>query len=137
LRRGLILIDPAYEVKAEYDTVPAAVARAVTSWPQGIYAIWYPILAEARHLGLLSSLNRALAGSDKIDAIVTEIAPPNNPREPARGMRGAGLVIINQPWRFDDEIKAAAGWLADRLWPAGPGRHTFCSLADYRGLGRS
>ena len=134
LRRGLVLADPAYEVKAEYETVPAALVRAVASWPQGIYALWYPVLAEARHRGLLASLLQALAGADGLETLVTEIAPPIVPGEPARGMRGAGMVIINQPWRFDDEMKVAGDWLAERLWPAGPGRHVLCRLGDYPGL---
>jgi 23S rRNA (adenine2030-N6)-methyltransferase len=131
LRRGLILVDPAYEVKSEYETVPEALARAVRSWPQGIYALWYPVLAEARHRALLASLHRVLAGMDGIEAMVTEIAPPSNS---ARGMRGAGLVIINQPWRFDDEMKAAGDWLAERLWRPDGGRHLVCPLVDYPAL---
>jgi 23S rRNA (adenine2030-N6)-methyltransferase len=131
LRRGLILVDPAYEVKSEYETVPEALGRSVKAWPQGIYALWYPVLAEARHRALLASLHGVLAGMDGIEAVVTEIVPPSNPQLPARGMRGAGLVIINQPWRFDDEIKAAGDWLADRLWEPDAGRHLICPLADY------
>jgi len=131
LRRGLVLVDPAYEVKAEYETVAAALARAVRAWPQGIYVLWYPVLAEARHRGLLASLNGALAGMDRIEAMVTEIAPPANRGEPARGMRGAGMVIINQPWRFDGEMAAAGDWLARHLWAPGNGRHRLVSLAEY------
>ena len=131
LRRGLILIDPAYEVKSEYETVPDAVARAVKSWPQGIYALWYPVLAEARHRALLASLHRVLTNMDGVEAVVTQIVPPSNPSAPQRGMRGAGMVIINQPWRFRDDMKAAGDWLAERLWHPDVGRHALCSLADY------
>jgi 23S rRNA (adenine2030-N6)-methyltransferase len=131
LRRGLVLLDPAYEVKSEYQTVPEALARAVTSWPQGIYALWYPVLVEARHCSLLASLHRVLADMDRIEALVTEIAPPAMRREPQRGMRGAGLIIINQPWRFRDDMEAAGDWLATQLWPSGGGRHNVCALADY------
>lgn len=128
LRRGLVLVDPAYEVKAEYETVPDALGRAVASWPQGIYALWYPVLAEARHRVLLASLHRVLAGMDPVETMVTEIAPPPTT---ARGMRGAGLVIINQPWRFRDDMMAAGDWLVERLWQPQKGRHIVCTLAEY------
>lgn len=134
LRRGLILIDPAYEVKSEYQTVAGSVARALKVWPQGIYAIWYPVLAEARHRTLLASLRQTLSGADGIEAEVSEIAPPNLAGQPVRGMRGAGMVIINPPWRFCDDMKIAGDWLAANLWPAG-GSHTLCGLADYPDLG--
>ncbi len=132
LRRGLVLVDPAYEVKTEYETVPDALARAVKSWPQGIYALWYPVLAEARHRGLLASLHRVLAGMERVEVMVTEIAPPPTTQ---RGMRGAGLVIINQPWRFHDEMSVAGDWLTGRLWQPQNGRHIACALADYPDLG--
>ena len=135
LRRGLILVDPAYEVKSEYETVPEALARAVKSWPRGTYALWYPVLAEARHRALLASVHRVLGGMDGIEAIVTEVAPPSNPQGPTRGMQGAGLVIINQPWHFDDEMKVAGDWLAERLWRPRHGRHFICPLADYPASG--
>jgi 23S rRNA (adenine2030-N6)-methyltransferase len=135
LRRGLVLVDPAYEVKSEYETVPDAVARAVKSWPQGIYALWYPVLAEARHRALLTSLHRVLAGIGRIEAMVTEIAPPSNQQSPVRGMRGAGLIIVNQPWRFDDDMTIAGNWLAGRLWQPNAGRHFACALADYPDIG--
>ena len=134
LRRGLILIDPAYEVKSEYETVPEAIASVVKTWPQGIYAVWYPVLAEARHRALLASLHRVLTDMDGIEAVVTQIAPPSNPSGPQRGMRGAGMVIINQPWHFRDDMNAAGDWLAERLWRPDVGRHAICSLADYTSL---
>lgn len=131
LKRGVVLIDPAYEVKAEYETIPAAVVRAVKAWPQGIFAVWYPVLAEARHLDLMASLYRALADMDNLASIVAEIAPSALVLNSGRGMRGAGLVIINPPWQFDDEMARAGAWLAGRLWSPKAGRHILCPLADY------
>jgi len=44
VRRGLVLVDPAYEVKDEYEKLPVALARAMGKWREGIYALWYPVL---------------------------------------------------------------------------------------------
>ena len=133
LRRGVVLIDPAYEVKSEYETIPASVARAVKAWPQGCFALWYPVLAEARHRDLLTSLYRALTDTDRMNALVAELTPSTRAIGSRRGMRGAGLVIINPPWRFDDDMANAGIWLADRLWHPEMGRHLLCPFADYEG----
>jgi 23S rRNA (adenine2030-N6)-methyltransferase len=117
LRRGLALIDPSYEVKAEYDTLPAALARAHRRWPQGIFLVWYPVLAEARHLPMVDAL-AALPAAAILQSVLGPAAPP------AAGMQASGLVILNPPWQFDADLKAAADWLAAALWPAGEGRHT-------------
>jgi len=116
VRRGLVLVDPSYEVKAEYETVPAAVARAVRKWPTGNYMVWYPVLREGRHRALVAALT-ALAVDDWL---VSELAPPE---PPAKGMLGSGLAVLNPPWKFDERLDEAASWLAAAVWPDGPGRH--------------
>ncbi len=131
LKRGIVLIDPAYEVKSEYETIPSAVVRAVKAWPQGCFALWYPVLAEARHLDLMTSLSRALGDTDRTNALIAEILPSTGVLRSGRGMRGAGLVVINPPWRFDDDMAKAGTWLAERLWRPERGRHLLCPLADY------
>ncbi|MGH8123036.1 MAG: 23S rRNA (adenine(2030)-N(6))-methyltransferase RlmJ, partial [Rudaea sp.] len=43
-RRGLVLIDPPFEVQhAEFGLIRDALESAYARWPTGIYAIWYPI----------------------------------------------------------------------------------------------
>src|SRR3954452_6599982 len=42
-RRGLVLIDPPFEAKDEFDKLAAQLARAVAKWPTGVYVVWYPI----------------------------------------------------------------------------------------------
>jgi 23S rRNA (adenine2030-N6)-methyltransferase len=113
VRRGLALVDPAYEVKADYETLPAALMRALERWPTGICMVWYPVLAEGRHAAMVAALGRLPARA----VLQAEIAPP---RSPATGLRVSGLVVINPPWRFDAEVMAAGNWLAGALWrPAG------------------
>ena len=43
-RRGLILIDPSYEDKDDYRKVKVAIEDALTRFPTGTYAVWYPVL---------------------------------------------------------------------------------------------
>jgi 23S rRNA (adenine2030-N6)-methyltransferase len=116
VRRGAALVDPAYEVKAEYETLPPALARALHRWKQGIYLVWYPVLAEARHRAMVE----ALAALPAASILQSELGPAS---PPAAGMQASGLVILNPPWQFDAELQTAGDWLAAALWPAGKGRY--------------
>src|ERR1700755_1637073 len=42
-RRGLVLIDPPYEEKEEFDRLISGFAEAFAKWPPGIYLMWYPV----------------------------------------------------------------------------------------------
>lgn len=87
-RRGLVLVDPSYEVKADYAAVPDFVHRLLAKWPEVSVLIWYPILAEPRHAPLLSGLAPLSPQRDELH-FGTE-----------RGMVGSGLLGINLPWGF-------------------------------------
>jgi 23S rRNA (adenine2030-N6)-methyltransferase len=62
-RRGMVLIDPSYEVKADYEAIPRFVAALRRKWNVGIVALWYPILTDARHLPMLEALAAAAPDS--------------------------------------------------------------------------
>jgi len=106
-RRGLVLIDPSYEIKTEYQTVPKVVQAALRKWPAGIFAIWYPLLPDGRHAPLLAGLEAL--GSH---LLVAELTGPT----PQRGLVGTGLAVINPPWRFGDALVAAGDEIATCLF---------------------
>lgn len=113
-RRGLVLLDPAYEVKSEYDTIPDALLRACRKWPAGIFMLWFPVLAEARHRQVLDRF--ADAG---VPALVS--LWHDRPGGSDRGMTGSGIVIVNPPWKFREELTSFVGWLeAVGFGAAGP-----------------
>jgi len=116
IRRGLVLVDPSYEVKADYENVAAALAQGLRRWTAGIHALWYPVLPEGRHVALVA----AMADLPAERVLLTQIAPP---APPATGLQGAGLIVVNPPWRFEDEMKVAGDWLARALWPPPFGHH--------------
>lgn len=104
-KRGIAVIDPAYEVKTEYQSVPAAVAKAFARWRCGVYFIWYPLLPEARHLDLLGGLEAA--GYPEV--VVSEWLR----RDPAegRGLYGSVVAVVNPPFRFAEEATELGNWL--------------------------
>ena len=111
IRRGLVLLDPSYEVKDEYRRIVALTAAAFKRWDTASYAIWYPLLGAARHLELLSALER----SGMPDILVTEltVAGRNSPD----GMYGSGMAIVNAPWQTDQTLAALLPAVADLLAP--------------------
>jgi 23S rRNA (adenine2030-N6)-methyltransferase len=105
-RRGLMLIDPSWEVKSDYDRMPALVAQVHRRWNVGVIALWYPVLADARHRPMLDALAaHALPG-----LAVHEARFP--PARPGHGMTGAGLVLVNAPYGVDAEAARLKGLFA-------------------------
>ena len=96
-RRGLMLIDPSYEVKDDYAALPRLVGQVHRKWNVGVIALWYPILASRAHVPMLAALEAAgLPGT-----LRHEVAFP--PARPGHGMTGSGLFVVNAPWGVADE----------------------------------
>lgn len=107
-RRGLVLIDPAYEVKAEYEQVAGFLAKAQRRWPVGIFAIWYPLLAANRWQHLVSSVVEAVDGG----VLRSELKVAH---EDCGKMYGSGMLVVNPPWQLDKALESAMPELAAAL----------------------
>jgi 23S rRNA (adenine2030-N6)-methyltransferase len=97
-KRGLIFIDPSYEVKTEYNIICSLVKKAYLKFPQGIYMIWYPLLQENKHVSLLTDLQNTFNNN----IWQHELVPIKNNTE---GLYGSGIIIINPPWQFNTIIQ--------------------------------
>ncbi|RNF36301.1 23S rRNA (adenine(2030)-N(6))-methyltransferase RlmJ [Paracoccus methylarcula] len=95
-RRGMLLIDPSYEIKADYDALPRIIGQIARKWNVGVIALWYPILTDRRH----ETMTNALRGSYP-DALISEVGFP--PARPGHAMIGSGMFILNPPWGLADE----------------------------------
>ncbi|MCQ0970804.1 23S rRNA (adenine(2030)-N(6))-methyltransferase RlmJ [Paracoccus sp. TK19116] len=95
-RRGMLLIDPSYEVKADYDRLPGAIAGLARKWNVGVIALWYPILADARHRPMAEALMR-----DHPAALRSEVGFA--PAREGHGMQGSGMIVLNPPYGLEDE----------------------------------
>lgn len=113
-RRGLVHIDPAYELKDERRRVLEAITDACRRWPTGIYAIWYPIQDQAtaddfRHRLQRLKIPKMLAAEFRV-----------LPDEPFR-LNGSGMILINPPWQLDTELEVTLPWLWQHLAHQGQG----------------
>jgi 23S rRNA (adenine2030-N6)-methyltransferase len=98
-RRGLILVDPPYEVKDDYARLPQIIAGALRRFSGGVYLVWYPLLrnpppAAGDLPGRLMDLYR---GSRCRIELYTANSSASLSRSP-RGMFGSGLLVYNPPW---------------------------------------
>jgi 23S rRNA (adenine2030-N6)-methyltransferase len=95
-RRGLLLIDPSYEIKTDYTDIPRHVSRLARAWNVGIIAVWYPILTNGAHVPMLEALT-----DQHSDALRHEIRFA--PARPGHGMGGSGMFILNPPYGLHAE----------------------------------
>ncbi len=108
-KRGLLLIDPSWELKDEYRSIPKALRGIARKWPVGVLVLWYPILRDRPHVPVLKDLSEALP-----DAVRHEVAFP--PARQGHGMTGSGLFVVNPPYGFHKEAAA----LTDRFATLAP-----------------
>ncbi len=100
-RRGLLLIDPSYEIKTDYDEIPRHIARLHRAWNVGVIVLWYPILRS----GLDVPMRRALKSAHP-QAFLHEVRFP--PAREGHGMVGSGLFVLNPPYGLEIEAKRLA-----------------------------
>jgi len=98
-RRGLMLIDPSYEVKADYEAVPRHMAAIHRKWNVGHLILWYPLLTGAAHRPMLNALVEAFP-----DALRHEVRFP--PARDGHRMEGSGLFVVNPPYGMAEELAA-------------------------------
>lgn len=114
--RGLVLIDPPYEVDTEFADAERALRLGLSRWPNGVFALWYPIKAGAQAQRLNAALQAS--GLRKLLRLELTVRPADSPI----GLNGSGLVIANPPWKFDGEIAAALAEVHEALSEAGRSR---------------
>jgi 23S rRNA (adenine2030-N6)-methyltransferase len=122
IRRGLVLLDPSYEIRSEYETVVELLERSLARWANGIYLLWYPLLPDERHLRLSRRLEALLPPK----ALVSEYRFART----VFGLQGSGLVIVNTPWQIDAELAAAMPAVAAALADGTPGTYAQRWLSD-------
>jgi 23S rRNA (adenine2030-N6)-methyltransferase len=118
-RRGLILIDPSYELKEDYRRVIEALKDGLKRFATGTYAVWYPMLPKQESRQLPDKLKR-LPVSSWLHATLSVRAPATE----GHGMHGSGMFVINPPWPLHDTLKQTLPWLASVLGEDGRGSYT-------------
>ncbi|ADT85462.1 23S rRNA (adenine(2030)-N(6))-methyltransferase RlmJ [Vibrio sp. Vb2880] len=111
-RRGLVLIDPPYELAKEYRDVVQAIAQSYKRWATGIYAIWYPVVNRCDIEDMIEGLQGL--GIRKILQIELGVSPDTN----ERGMTASGMIVINPPWKLESQMQSILPFLKEAIAPA-------------------
>ncbi|WP_374630925.1 23S rRNA (adenine(2030)-N(6))-methyltransferase RlmJ [Ferrovibrio sp.] len=108
-RRGLVLIDPAFEQRDEFNRAGDALLHGLQRWPTGQYVLWYPIKQRA-----------------STDAFIRDIAKRNNApmlrvelllrkADSDTRLNGSGLLIVNPPWKLAERLAGPLDFIAAKL----------------------
>ncbi|CAQ82383.1 MULTISPECIES: 23S rRNA (adenine(2030)-N(6))-methyltransferase RlmJ [Photorhabdus] len=116
-RRGFILIDPPYELKSDYQAVVQAIQEGYKRFATGVYALWYPVVLRQQIKRLVKDLEAT--GIRRILQIELAVRPDSD----QRGMTASGMIVINPPWKLEQQMKSVLPWLHRVLVPEGIG-HT-------------
>ena len=109
-RRGLVLIDPSYEDKADYVNVVVALKDALTRFATGTYMLWYPQLVRTDSQRLPLTL-KTMPAKSWLHVALSICAPA----EDGFGMRGSGLFILNPPWTLHKTLQEVMPYLVQVL----------------------
>ena len=120
-RRGLVLIDPPYEQKDEFERLAEGFTEAFAKWPTGGYLLWYP--AKSRRA------TDELA--QRVAQVIGQARPPGKclrvefsvaPQTVGTGLASAGLLVVNPPWTLAAELRTILPELEKPLGQGGAGR---------------
>ncbi|HEX2633158.1 MAG TPA: 23S rRNA (adenine(2030)-N(6))-methyltransferase RlmJ [Bradyrhizobium sp.] len=120
-RRGLVLIDPPYEQKDEFERLADGFAQAFSRWPTGSYLLWYPVKSRRATDGLARRVADAVtAGPSPGKCLRLEFSVA--PQDLGTALTSAGLLMVNPPWTLAGELKAILPELQKPLGQGGAGR---------------
>jgi 23S rRNA (adenine2030-N6)-methyltransferase len=93
--RGLVLVDPPWELKTELMDLEASLRRALVRFPHGVYALWYPLL-EGRDW----PVERLPKQLDLSNEQWLDLRLDFPPQQRLGRMFGCGMALINCPYRL-------------------------------------
>ncbi len=118
-RRGVILIDPSYEMKSDYAKTLHALRDGLKRFATGTFIVWYPQLQTVESVQLPKRMMTAAGAAAKgwLHASLTVARA-----EGGFGMRGSGVLVVNPPFTLAAQLRECLPWLATRLSADGQGK---------------
>jgi 23S rRNA (adenine2030-N6)-methyltransferase len=114
-KRGLVLMDAAFEEPDEFQRLDAALRFVNERWATGVYCVWYPLKAGGVVNTFYSAIKRS--GLSKLLLLELWVKPLDAPL----GLNGSGMLIMNPPWQLDVQMREAYNELLPLLAPEGHG----------------
>ncbi|AOT09642.1 23S rRNA (adenine(2030)-N(6))-methyltransferase RlmJ [Pseudoalteromonas luteoviolacea] len=108
-RRAVVLMDPPYEIKTDYQKAVKTIVKAHKSFTSGTYMIWYPVVDRSR----IDQMETELIASGVRNIQLFELATAADTEE--RGMTASGMIVINPPYVLKNTMDAVLPELVKEL----------------------
>lgn len=108
-RRGLILIDPSFEVAGEFERLTEALRLIHHRFRQGLVAIWYPLLGHKPAAPWLDTVQNL--GIPDILTTELRVGPPTQ----GPGLYGSGMLLVNPPWGIESQLREVLPMVSECL----------------------
>ncbi len=108
-KRGLILVDPPFEIEGEYERLADGLAKGYRRFAGGTFCLWYPLKKNAP----IKAFHEALKALEIPKMLCAELAVRSD-RE-TTGLSGSGLIIVNPPFTLKGELDVLLPFLKTRL----------------------
>ena len=108
-RRGVVLIDPPYELKEDYTKAVKTIVKAYKKFTSGTYILWYPVVTRER----INAMEKDFARSEVKNLLQVEFCLQTDSEE--YGMTGTGLFIVNAPWQLESQLSEILPYLKTKL----------------------
>lgn len=123
-RRGVILIDPPFEKREEFDDLLKGIVNAYKRFATGIYLIWFPL----KDLNNVKKFYANLKALHIPKILCVEFY--TNKSEASLKLSGSGLIMINPPWQIDQILTTNLKILMSYLSCTGKGEANVFWLTD-------
>jgi 23S rRNA (adenine2030-N6)-methyltransferase len=120
-RRGLVLIDPPYEAKDEFERLAKGFRSAFDKWPTGSYLLWYPGKSR-RATDQLAREVAHTAASVKPAGKCLRLEFSVAPQETDSALTSSGLLMVNPPFTLQGELRSILPELEKPLGVGGAAR---------------
>jgi len=108
-RRGVVLIDPPYELKEDYQKAINTIIKAYSKFATGTYILWYPVVKRE----LIEQMSETLVNSAVKNVVQVEFCMAEDTNE--YGMTGTGLFIVNPPWQLSKQLEEILPYMKAKL----------------------
>ncbi len=135
IKRGAVLIDPSYEELSDYQNVEKSITSVYKKWTNGIFLLWYPLLAHRDNV-IQNMKNNIVSKIKKISPNVEicnislcvntkdshqEVDLQNLSKNNPPRLYGSSMLVINYPWKLPESSQIAMEKVAQILGQNGNG----------------
>jgi 23S rRNA (adenine2030-N6)-methyltransferase len=113
-RRGVVLIDPPYEIKTDYARTLAALRETLTRFADAVVIVWLPQLQLVEAAQLPQRLKAAADAQAKKGWLHARLTVAQAD-ERGFGLLGSSVFVVNPPHTLHATLKPVLPWLAQAL----------------------